>query len=133
MYEPSDLDVAWEPFTPYNRTYLYLSTHASRLKQHLRPDKVSFWNSLIPVLQTGTNETPTQADDEDAVPDWRITCPENSEASPSMWIFIAINVGLAMVVLILMICLLRMLVQLRRYKTMCSNFDKRTNILPRRV
>ena len=115
VFSDSDLGFDWEAFTPYNRTYLHLNSHENKLKQHLRADKVSFWNTLIPSL-LAAQKNRTQIDSS--------TNPQTRDSAnihiveseqPSMWIFIAICVGLAMMVLILLICILRLTVQLRRY------------------
>ena len=151
--EGTSLNVDWQPFTLQNRTYLHLAAANTKLRQHLRPNKVSFWNNLIPMLLSG----PTGSGSDTSLTSKVLNSNKNgvsgsgteqssvhggafgsssdssADSGPSIWIFIALNVGLATVVLVLSICLLATTVQLKRYKRMCTNYDARSNILPRRV
>lgn len=42
--------VNWKPFNIADQNYLSISTNHVTLKSHLRAEKVSFWNNLIPQL-----------------------------------------------------------------------------------
>ena len=131
-----DLGFDWTPFSGNNRTYLHLSANNNRLKNHLRPKKVSFWNKLIPTLLAGSSMLDSEENKKESSAKSTITNNQEEESdapAPNVWIFIALNVGLALVVLVLSICLLTTSVQLKRYKEMIRNFDHRTNIMPHRV
>jgi hypothetical protein len=146
------LDFTWKTFTQDERTYLHLSADNIKLRQHLRPNKVSFWNTLIPMLAKslpkpgGSENIPEGSEDREGSigvkmdghggveisPKTQLT----TNSGPNVWIFIALSVGLATIVLILSICLLATSVQLKRYRRnsdLAVTFDPRSEILPRRV
>ncbi len=87
-------DMFWEEFRHRNKSYLHLSPHGSRMKQHLRAEKVAFWNVLIPRLKTDSKYRP-------------VYDSYKKDYVAKMWAFLGISAVLLLGIVILLVLLIR--------------------------
>ena len=86
--------VHWEEFNHRNKSYLHLSAHGSKMRHHLRAEKVAFWNVLIPRLKTESR--------------YRVVGdPYKNDYVTKMWAFLGISAILLLGIVILLVLLIR--------------------------
>lgn len=93
-----DNKIIWERFNTNTKKYIYLSAHESKMKNNLRPDKVAFWNVLIPRLKNGTV----------------YYLPVNMENQTKMWTFLGIAGTLLLGVILLLFLFIKTRMKLIR-------------------
>ena len=86
--------VHWKEFDHRNKSYLHLSAHGSKMRRHLRAEKVAFWNVLIPRLKTEPRS-------------WQIYEPYKKDYVTKMWAFLGISAILLLGIVILLVLLIR--------------------------
>ncbi len=87
-------NIEWREFTPQYKGYLHLSAHGSKMKNHLRAEKVAFWNILIPRLKTEPK----------FIPNYDVY---KKDYQTKMWAFLGISAILLLGIVILLVLLIR--------------------------
>lgn len=111
----------WLRYNRLDRSYLSLSAEGGiTMKQHLRADKVAFWNDLMPMLlldSIGSNRTtgvhPTSFAVRHLTP---VAQPLLQKPTVNLWILLASIVVLLVVILLLTALLVRITIENRRFK-----------------
>ena len=53
-----DGGISWKQFVPGTFDYLHINANNTRMRTHLRTEKITFWNNLLPSLLTNTRREP---------------------------------------------------------------------------
>ena len=87
-------------FSPSTTDYFYIHLNQTSMRQHLRMDKIMFWNEVIPALRKGFQGEARTSFSKDSV-------SSSQTYQRTMWVFVGVSVALLFLLLVALVALVK--------------------------